>query len=83
MNRLGSTSLDIARASRRVWTIFTYTGEAVPVTYLIEYALFETDGLLTICMMVPGHKFTLELPETTALAEHRVKVSDLVLTHAT
>jgi hypothetical protein len=82
MDRLGPASLDIEHATRRTWVIFVFTGDIVPVTYLIEYALFESDNFPTVCMMVPGHKFTLELPETTALAEHRVEVSDLVLAHA-
>ncbi|MFA6197861.1 MAG: hypothetical protein WC734_01750 [Patescibacteria group bacterium] len=73
--------MDIGQATRLVWTIFEYTGDAVPVTYLIEYALFEGDGL-TVCRMVPGNKFILELPETQALEEHRVDVADLVRAHA-
>lgn len=81
MDNPGRSAMDIGQATRRVWTIFEYTGDAVPVTYLIEYALFEGDGP-TVCRMVPGNKFMLELPETEALKEHRAEVGDLVRAHA-
>jgi hypothetical protein len=80
MSNQGSPGFDIRHADRYVWMLFDYTGEGAPITYLIEYAMFDADGLV-VCMMVPGHKYRLELPETTALAEHRIEVGDLVHTH--